>query len=65
MGGCRRSTASGRTARYHRLEALLDEGKVKQLSVTNLTVEAKPQYISELARARGIRGARYGGRAAK
>jgi recombination protein RecR len=44
-----------------RLEALLDEGKVKEVILaTNLTVEgeATAHYISELARARGIRATR-------
>ena len=45
----------------HRLEALLDEGRVKEVVLaTNLTVEgeATAHYISELARARGIRATR-------
>jgi recombination protein RecR len=45
----------------HRLEALLDEGQVKEVILaTNLTVEgeATAHYISELARARGIRATR-------
>jgi len=45
----------------HRLEALLDEGQVKEIILaTNLTVEgeATAHYISELARARGIRATR-------
>lgn len=45
----------------HRLEALLDEGRVKEVILaTNLTVEgeATAHYISELARARGIRATR-------
>jgi recombination protein RecR len=44
-----------------RLEALLDEGQVKEIILaTNLTVEgeATAHYISELARARGIRATR-------
>ena len=44
-----------------RLEALLDEGQVKEVILaTNLTVEgeATAHYISELARARGIRATR-------
>jgi recombination protein RecR len=44
-----------------RLEALLDEGRVKEVILaTNLTVEgeATAHYISELARARGIRATR-------
>ena len=45
----------------HRLEALLDEGRVKEVILaTNLTVEgeATAHYISELARTRGIRATR-------
>ena len=45
----------------HRLETLLDEGQVKEVILaTNLTVEgeATAHYISELARARGIRATR-------
>lgn len=45
----------------HRLEALFDEGQVKEVILaTNLTVEgeATAHYISELARARGIRASR-------
>ena len=45
----------------HRLEALLDEGRVKEVVLaTNLTVEgeATAHYISELARTRGIRATR-------
>ena len=45
----------------HRFEALLDEGQVKEVILaTNLTVEgeATAHYISELARARGIRATR-------
>lgn len=45
----------------HRLEALLDEGRVIEVILaTNLTVEgeATAHYISELARARGIRATR-------
>ena len=45
----------------HRLEALLDEGRVKEVILaTNLTVEgeATAHYISELAHARGIRATR-------
>ena len=45
----------------HRLEALLDEGRVKEVILaTNLTVEgeATAHYISELARARAIRATR-------
>jgi recombination protein RecR len=45
----------------HRLETLLDEGPVKEVILaTNLTVEgeATAHYISELARARGIRATR-------
>jgi len=45
----------------HRLEALLDEGRVKEVVLaTNLTVEgeATAHYISELARARAIRATR-------
>lgn len=45
----------------HRLEALLDEGQVKEVILaTNLTVEgeATAHYIGELARARGIRATR-------
>jgi len=44
-----------------RLEALLDEGQVKEVILaTNLTVEgeATAHYIGELARARGIRATR-------
>jgi recombination protein RecR len=44
-----------------RLEALLDEGQVKEIILaTNLTVEgeATAHFISELARARGIRATR-------
>jgi recombination protein RecR len=44
-----------------RLEALLDEGQVKEIILaTNLTVEgeATAHYISELARTRGIRATR-------
>ena len=45
----------------HRFEALLDEGRVKEVILaTNLTVEgeATAHYIGELARARGIRATR-------
>jgi recombination protein RecR len=45
----------------HRLEALLDEGRVKEIILaTNLTVEgeATAHYISELAHARNIRATR-------
>jgi recombination protein RecR len=45
----------------HRLEALLDEGQVKEVVLaTNLTVEgeATAHYISELARARQVRATR-------
>jgi recombination protein RecR len=45
----------------HWLEALLDEGRLKEVILaTNLTVEgeATAHYISELARARGIRATR-------
>ena len=45
----------------HRLGALLDEGRVKEVILaTNLTVEgeATAHYISELARARAIRATR-------
>jgi recombination protein RecR len=45
----------------HRLEALLDEGRIKEVILaTNLTVEgeATAHYISELARARQIRATR-------
>ena len=45
----------------HRLEALLDEGRVKEVILaTNLTVEgeATAHYISELARTRAIRATR-------
>jgi recombination protein RecR len=45
----------------HRLEALLDEGRVKEVILaTNLTVEgeATAHYISELAHARNIRATR-------
>jgi recombination protein RecR len=45
----------------HRLEALLDEGEIKEMILaTNLTVEgeATAHYLGELARARGIRATR-------
>jgi recombination protein RecR len=45
----------------HRLEALLDEGQVREVILaTNLTVEgeATAHYIGELARARGLRATR-------